>query len=130
MNDLERIHHLPTAYFVTYRFHLVESLRAKAGLPKIIEHTATFYAENVTELAELVSTSLGRCVKSGGVLGDSPLTAKQEHPIILPNVSKDLTNFDLGIFIPGHMIAYIETVTTIKPRQPGADEDDTEVDIQ
>lgn len=129
MTIAQDIRNISTVYYVTYRFHLVEHLRAKTKLPKVIERTVPIEADSVSELAAIISTALGRCVKLGGILGDNPLVSTKKG-IVLPNVTKDLMNFDLGIFIPGHMIAYIETITTIKPLQPGADPDDTEVPIQ
>lgn len=130
MNELvEQILNLPTTYYVTYRCHLIESLRVKTGLSKVVDHTTIIEAQDLTLLGHEIAARLGRVVMQGGLYGYSPLASKLKHPV-LPNVTKSLTNIDLGVFIPVHMIAYIETITTIKALQPGADEDDTEVPIQ
>ena len=116
-------------FYVTHRFHLIKSRLDGLALPDVIERTILYDATDLEELSSFCGKYLGRIVKQGGVVADNPLCVGQAPPLYLPNVTKELANFDIGIFIPGHMIAWVETITTIKPRQH-EDDEETEMPIQ
>jgi hypothetical protein len=107
-------------FYVTFRFHLKVNDIKSTGLPRQIDRTETMDAESIGHLAFEVTKMLSATMKLGGGVWDkNPLVKKKG--ILLPGVTKELDGFDMGIFIPAHMIAYIETITTPVP-QPNPEE--------
>lgn len=98
-------------FYVTFRFHLKVADIKQTGLPRVIDRTDTYNAENIPHLALEITKNLSALFKLGGGVWDKNPLIKRKG-ILIPGVTKELDGFDMGIFIPVHMIAYVETITT------------------
>lgn len=102
-------------FYVTFRIHLAGIVGK--SLPNVIDKTFEISAEGPKELTTAVNQIMADHARAQGVVADNPiLTRKRKvNHVWIPGMLPELNGFDNFIFIPMQMIAWVETITTVKP---------------
>jgi len=97
-------------YYITLVAHIDEEKRPK-NFPKQISATIPVTVENdVSELQQATNHFASTIIKSGGMIVSNPVFKGQE----VKGITKETFDYDHNIFVPIHMITYIESVTSVK----------------
>jgi len=96
-------------YYITLVAHIDEEKRPK-NFPKQISATIPVTVENgIEELQAATNHFASQIIKTGGMIVEHP--ARNGKPVI--GVTKETYDYDHNVFVPLHMITFIESVTSL-----------------